>query len=319
MRGKIAAAVFVVIVIAALLILSGTFFSVSEIEYAIVIQFGKPVKTITQPGLKIKIPLIQEVIRLEKRVISWNGDEGRMPTRDKKNIFVTPMARWRISDPLLFYKSVRNIDGGHKKLDDLVDSYLRDVVGRHNLINVVRTSNRDLQYETEELARDQKDRVEKVTYGRGEMEQEIKNLVRASLKKDFGIEIIDVRIQRLNYVERVQQKVFDRMIAERQRIASLYLSEAQEQKEIILGNSYKELAEIEGEGEQKSREMKGKADAEAIRILGEAIAKTKEFYGFLRTLEAYKNSFDKDTELILTTDSEFFKFIKSIESLEPKE
>ena len=319
MKGKIAAIVLITIVVVGLMILSGTLFSVSEIEYAIVTQFGKPLRTITEPGLKVKVPLVQDVLKLEKRIVAWNGDEGEVVTRDKKSIFVTPMARWRISDPLLFYKSVKDINGGHKKLDDLVDSYLRDVIGGQDLIDVVRSSNRELQYETEEIEEEQKEKLKKITYGRAKMERELKELAKAGFKENFGIEIIDVRIMRMNYVQEVRTKVFDRMIAERLRIASLYLSEGQEQKDIILGQTNKELAVIEGEAEQKSRETRGKADAEAIRILGEAIAKTQEFYAFLRTLEAYKNSFDKNTELILTTDSEFLKFMKGIESLESKE
>ena len=310
MKGTLAAAILVAVIVVGLMLLSGTLFTVSEIESAVVTQFGKPVNVITEPGLNWKKPFIQDIVKLEKRIISWNGFSDRMPTRDKKNIFVATMARWRITDPLRFYTSVRTINGGQKKLDDLVDSYVRDVVGGHNLIDVVRSSNRELIYETEELAEEQKARVEKVTTGRIKMEQEIKELTRAGFKDTFGIEIIDVKIIGINYVENVRLKVYDRMKAERHRIASLYESEAQEQKDIILGDTYKELAVIEGEASQKSQEIRGRADAEAIRIFGEAIAKAGEFYGFLRTLEAYKNSFDKDTQLILTTDSEFLRFLK---------
>ena len=304
MKTKIAVGLFVTLVIAVIVLIAGTFV-VEEGKQVIVTEFGKPVDDVQTAGLHFKTPFIQEAYYLEKRLLPWDGSPESMQTKDKKRIDIDVWARWRISDPMTFFVKVRNEDRGQKILDDLVDSAVRDVVARHNLIDVVRKSNAELIYETEELERTEADIV--AGSGRDDVENEI--LVGVDLK-EYGMELVKVRIKRVNYVASVRATVYERMISERLKIARLYESEALEEKNGILGQTQKELDQIEGEMEQKSAEIRGEADAQVIQMTAEAYGQSPEFYEFLRRLDVLKATFNQDTRLILSTESDLFQMLK---------
>jgi membrane protease subunit HflC len=269
---------------------------------------GTELITIEAPreaGLHFKLPLIQEAHYLEKRLLPWDGAPESMQTKDKKRIDIDVWARWRIIDSMTFFVKVRSEQRGQKILDDLVDSAVRDVVARHNLIDVVRKSNDELVYETEELERTQADPV--AGRGRDDVEDEI---LRGVDLKEYGMELVKVRIKRVNYVASVRETVYERMISERLRIARLYESEALEEQNKILGQTQKQLDLIEGEMEQKSVEIRGQADAQVIQLTAEAYGQSPDFYEFLRRLEVLKKTHDKNTRLILSTESGLFRMLK---------
>lgn len=286
-------------------------FIVPEGKQAVITQFSKPVGFITEPGLNFRIPFLQTVNTVEKRLLPWDGAPENMQTRDKKRIFVDCWARWKISDLKTFYTDVRTEANGQKFLDDIVDSAVRDVVARHNLIDLVRTSDSPLQYETDEQGRNT-ERRDKVISGRDKIEQEILKVASRNLTKEFGIVLVTVHLKRVKYSEQVRNTVYDRMRSERERVAQLFQSEAQKERNRILGMTRKELDIIEGETQQKSAEIRGSADAEVIRMTAEAYGKAPEFFEFLQRLEMYKKSLKSDTNLVLSTNSEMFGLFKSI-------
>lgn len=304
MKSKIAAAVFVLLAIFAV-VLNASTFVVEEGKQVIVTQFGKPVNDVQTAGLHFKTPFIQEAYYLEKRLLPWDGSPESMQTKDKKRIDIDVWARWRITDPMTFFVKVRSETRGQKILDDLVDSAVRDVVARHNLIDVVRKSNAELIYETEELERTEADLV--AGRGRDDVEDEI--LVGVDLK-EYGMELVKVRIKRVNYVASVRATVYERMISERLKIARLYDSEALEEKNRILGQTQKELDQIEGEMEQKSAEIRGEANAQVIEMTARAYGQSPEFYEFLRRLEVLKKTMNRDTRLVLSTEGDLFQMLK---------
>ena len=316
-RYGILGAVVAVLVIA-VVVFAASLYTVSMTEWVVITQFGKPVPESEKigPGLHFKTPFIQMVNRIEKRLIAWDADPDTFVTRDKKNIFVDAYARWKVVRPLDFLTSVEgNINLGQKKLDDIVDAAIRDVVGRYDLIEVVRTSNRELAYESEELTEEQRARAERIEVGRDKMMAEILEKAIARLDTGLGIEITDVRIKRVNYAKReVRASLFNNMIAERQRIAQRYRSEAAGEANRILGETNGQVMLVRGEAEEQAATIKGQADAAAIRIYGDAIAQTKDFFEFLRTLDAYKASMDRNTTLVLSTNSDFLRFLKSIDA-----
>jgi modulator of FtsH protease HflC len=304
MKTKLAIGFFMILVAAVIVLIAGTFV-VEEGKQVIVTEFGKPVDDVQTAGLHFKTPFIQEAYYLEKRLLPWDGSPESMQTKDKKRIDIDVWARWRISDPMTFFVKVRNEDRGQKILDDLVDSAVRDVVARHNLIDVVRKSNAELIYETEELERTEPDIV--AGNGRDDVEKEI--LIGVDLK-EYGMELVKVRIKRVNYVASVRATVYERMISERLKIARLYESEALEEKNGILGQTQKELDQIEGEMEQKSAEIRGEADAQVIQMTAEAYGQSPDFYEFLRRLEVLKATLNQDTRLILSTESDLLQMLK---------
>jgi len=304
MKTWIIAGVIILLVIGGASLYSSAY-TVTEGKQAIVTQFGKPKGAIQEPGLYFKLPFIQEVHYLERRLLPWDGAPESMQTRDKKRIDIDVWARWRIVDPMTFFIKVRTEQRGQKILDDLVDSAVRDVVARHRLIDVVRRSNRELVYESEELQRPAADRVE----GRGRDDLEEKILLGVDLK-EYGMELTRIRIKRVNYVASVRKTVYDRMISERLRIARLFDSEAIEEKNKIEGQTQKELDQIEGEMAQKSAEIRGDADAQVIQLTAKAYGKSQEFYVFLRRLEVLKKTLGRDTRLIMSTDSDLFRLLK---------
>lgn len=305
---KLFAALYVITGIAGVVLYSSAYV-VLEGRQVIVTQFGKPVAAIPDAGLYFKTPLIQEAHHLEKRLLPWDGAPESMQTKDKKRIDIDVWARWRIIDPMTFFIKVRTEQGGQKILDDLLDSTVRDVVAKHNLIDVVRKSNDELIYETEELERT----VVETVSGRGRDDVEEKILSSVDLT-EYGMELVRVRFKRVNYVASVRETVYERMISERQRIARLFESEAQEEKNRIVGQTQKELDQIEGEMEQRSREIRGEADAQVIQLTAEAYGRSPEFYQFLRQLEVFKKALGQDTRLILSTDSELLQMLKAAEA-----
>lgn len=299
---------FVLVVL--VLVFLATSFIVSEGKQVVITQFGRPVSFVTEPGLNFKIPFVQSVYTLEKKILPWDGEPENMQTRDKKRIFVDCWARWRIVELETFYTNVRTEQKGQKILDDIVDSAVRDVIARNNLIDLVRTTNDKLVYESEELERTATNR-DVVTTGREKIELEIRRVAGSDLSDRYGIELVDVHIKRVKYNDRVRDTVYERMRSERQRIAQLFESEAEEEGNRIIGLTKKELAQIEGTTKQKGDEIRGDADAEVIRMTAEAYGRDPEFYEFLQRLELYKQALKRDTSLILSTDSDMFRMFKT--------
>jgi membrane protease subunit HflC len=297
----------------ALLVLADAVYVVSETNQVIITQFGEPIGgPINTAGLHLKAPFIQKTNYFEKRWLEWDGDPNQIPTRDKKYIWMDTYARWRISDPLVFFQRVRDERGAQSRLDDIVDGETRNAIAKFDLIEIVRSSNRELELTEETILLETSEAIAKIEVGREKIAQII--LENASkITPQFGVELRDVRVKRINYVDEVQQKVFDRMIAERKRIASKYRSEGDGKSAEIRGQKEKELKRIQSEAYRTAQEIKGKADAEATRIYAQAYSLDPEFYQFLKTLETYRTSLDSETWLVLSTDSEFLKFLKSSE------
>jgi len=297
------------IVLLALFLLSGSGYQVGETEQVIITQFGEPKGSpITEPGLHFKIPLIQMTNFFEKRFLEWDGSPNQMPTKDKRFIWVNTYARWRITDPLKFFQRLRDERGAQSRLDDILDGETRNAVARYDLIELVRNTNRNpadipIEAQEEEVILN---RIEK---GRDRVSREI--LERASSRTaDLGIELLDLRIKRINYVEEVQRDVFARMIAERQRIAELYRSEGQGEAARIQGERERDLQRIQSEAFKTAEELKGKADASATDIYAGAYGRDADFYSFTRSLETYEKVIDPATMLILGTDSEFLRYLE---------
>ena len=302
----------VLLVIGALLLflLPATFYTVDETEQVIITQFGEPKgDPITKPGLRVKIPFIWDVHRFDKRWLAWDGDANQITTKDKKFIWVDTYARWRIADPLAFFKRVRDERGAQSRLDDIIDGETRNAVAAFDLIEIVRSTAREFDV-TEELQEFASDRpAVEIVAGRTGIAKRI--LERSSLvTPEWGIELVDVKIKHINYVDEVRAKVYERMITERQRIAERSRSEGQGRSAEIRGQKEKELKEIESEAFKQAEEIRGLADAEATSIYARAYGKDPDFYQFLKTLETYRSSFDSDVTLILTTDSEILSFLK---------
>ncbi|MFQ6083776.1 MAG: protease modulator HflC [Candidatus Aminicenantia bacterium] len=298
-------------VVVIIIVLSGAIYIVSETNQVIITQFGEPIgDAITSPGIHVKIPFIQKANYFEKRWLEWDGDANQIPTKDKKYIWVDTYARWRISEPLIFFQRVRDERGAQSRLDDIIDGETRNAVANFDLIEIVRSSNREFELTEEVVILDIPAIIPKIETGREKIARII--LEKASkITPEFGVELKDVRIKRINYVEEVQRKVFDRMIAERQRIAAKYRSEGDGKSAEIRGQKERELKKIQSEAYRIAQEIKGKADAEAIKIYAQAYNLDPEFYQFMKTLETYRLSLDKETWLILSTESEFLKYLRS--------
>jgi modulator of FtsH protease HflC len=303
---------FILLGVAAVLLFLMSAYVVQEPEQVIVTQFGKPVgRPITTPGLKFRTPLIQRVQRFEKRFLEWDGDPNQLPTRDKRFIWVDTYARWRITDPLLFYQRLHNERGAHTRLDDILDGETRNAIAKYDLVQVVRTTNRAA--ERTETQIDDESLLAPIDKGREDIRQEI--LANARLRTaDLGLEILDIEFKRVNYVDDVQRKVYERMIAERQRIADRFRSEGQGEASRILGEKDRELARITSEAYRKAQEIKGAADARATAIYAGAYNKsadTRSFYEFLKTMQAYTATMDSTSTMVMSTDGDFYRFLKS--------
>ncbi|MFQ5425248.1 MAG: protease modulator HflC [Phycisphaerae bacterium] len=304
---KFATGSIIIVLLLVLIIGKASMYVIPEGQQTVITQFGRPVRADTEAGLYFKTPFIQDVNRLEKRLLPWDGEPQDMPTMDKRRIGIDVWARWRIVEPMKFFTAVGTENNGQQRLDERVDSAVRTVVARYRLIEAVRSTNKPLVYESEELERDWSTRRDQVTAGRTTMEEEIKKIAGEGLTETFGMELIAVHIKRINYIQSVREKVYERMRSERMRIAKLYESEAEEERNRILGQTRKELDEIEGEMEQKAAEIRGRADAKVIQITGDAFGQAPEFYGFLRQLEAYRTTLGQRTRLILSTKNRFLQ------------
>jgi membrane protease subunit HflC len=287
-------------------------YTVDETEQVVITQFGRIVgEPKTDPGLKFKIPFIQKANYFNKNLLEWDGDPGQIPTLDKTFIWVDTFARWKIVDPIKFFQTVNNRFNAVGKLNDIIDPATRNFITSHHLIEVVRNSNREL--DTAEIGVDKSDRVAGVPYhiafGRQKITQGILEQAQPKLTP-FGIELVDVKIKRINYVEDVRKSVYGRMIAERKQIAEKFRSEGKGEAQKILGDKEKDLQEIESEAFKKAQKIKGDADAKATIIYADAYGRDPEFYSFVQTLEIYNEALDKNSSLIISTDSEFLKYLK---------
>jgi len=298
-----------VVVIGGLLVVGGAFYVVNEAQQVVITQFGKPVgEPVTTPGLKFKIPMLQKANYFDKRFLEWDGDPNQIPTKDKRFIWVDTYARWRITDPLLFFQRLRDERGAQSRLDDILDGETRSTIARNNLIEAVRSTNRP--FPTEELFEDDEN-FEEVVFGRDVLEQEVLDAAsRRVAEADMGLEILDFRFKRINYVEEVQRDVYARMISERQRIAEQYRSEGAGEAARINGDKDRELKTITSEAYRQSQEIRGKSDAEAADIYARAYSKDADFYRFLKTMEVYQTTIDANTILMLTTDGEFLRYLE---------
>ena len=293
------------------------YYQVEEGEQAIVIQFGRPVgDPITEPGLYWKLPFVQEVRRFEKRILTWDGDPNQIPTKGREFIWVDTTARWKIVDPRKFLESVATEQGARSRLDDIIDSVVRDQVSSSELAELVRSADWKVPerevLEKEAATAEQEEQLKKqIIRGREEITRTI--LTEASrLMPQYGIELVDVRFKRLNYIESVREKVYARMISERKRIAAEFRSEGEGESARTLGTMEKELRDIRSSAYRRAQEIRGKADAEATTIYGGAYGKDPEFYSFSRTLEAYREGANPSSTWILTTDSDFYRYVKNI-------
>jgi len=299
-------------ILAAVVILSSAVFIIDQAEQGIIVQFGEPVGgVVTKPGLHLKLPFIQEVRRFDKRLLAWDGEVSQIPTLGREFIMVDTTARWRIIDPLQFLRSVRDERGARTRLDDIIDSVVRDIVSGADLEEIVRSHDWDVDIsEIDEEAMLREDvALETPKLGRERLEQQM--LAAASrLMPEMGIELVDVRIKRINYIESVRREVERRMITERQRIAARFRSEGEGRSQEILGGMERKLREIRSDAERQAEEIRGNADAEATRIYGEAYSIDPEFFSFLRTLESYR-ALGKNTTLMIGADAEFFHYLES--------
>lgn len=315
-RASIPLAIMVV-VLAAFLGLSSAY-TVSETEQVIITQFGKPVgDPISDAGLHFKIPFIQEVTRIEKRILEWDGRPNEMPTKDKTYIVVDTFGRWRIKDAKQYFLRLRDERSAQSRLDDILGSETRNAIAKHELIEVIRTT-KDRQPDRDATLVDAPGNIGMlypITMGRAKIEAEIFSKA-ASKLTDFGIELLDIRFKRINYNESVQKRIFERMISERQQIAERFRSEGAGEAAKIMGKSERDLLRIESEAYKTVQEIRGVADAKATEIYAEAYNKSKEsvaFYEFIMTMESYQEMLDQQSTLILTTGSDIFKFLKQVD------
>ena len=285
---------------------------VDETEQVVVTQFGKVVGTTKKdPGLYFKIPFIQNATFFPKNLLAWDGDPGQIPTLGKTYIWVDTFARWKIVDPVKFFQTVNNTTSALGRLDDIIGPAVRNFITSYKLIETVRKSNRGLDtFETGLEDTKQEKKAFAVKTGREKITEGILKQARPKLEQ-FGIELVDVKIKRINYVEQVRQSVYGRMVAERKQIAEKYRSEGQGESRKILGEKERDLKQITSEAYEVAQKIKGEADAKATKIFADAYGRDPEFYSFINTLEIYTESLDKDSSLILSTDSELFKYLKS--------
>jgi len=302
---------YALIAIVIIFFLAGPMYVVDETEQVVVTQFGKAVgKPKTEPGLYFKIPIIQQVNRFRKNLLDWDGDPGQIPTLDKTFIWVDTFARWKIVDPLKFFETVNNEIAALGRLDDIIDPAVRNFITSYPLIETVRMTNREL--DTFEVGIDKVQEISplgEVKTGRAKIVKGIMEQAEPKLA-EFGIELVDVKIKRVNYVEEVQKSVYARMIAERKQIAEKFRSEGQGEARKIEGDKERDLKMITSGAYRTAQEIKGKADAEATTIYAQAYGLDADFYSFINTLDIYKEALDKDSTLVLSTDSEFFKYMK---------
>jgi len=304
--------IFAVLAVVVVILGLTSAYTVDETEQVIITRFSRVTRTVPEPGLHFKIPMIEKAIVYPKNLQEWDGDPGQIPTKDKTYIWVDTFARWKIVDPVLFFKTIgMNAQMATNRLNEIIDPAVRNLITSNRLIEAVRNSNREL--DTFEIGLEDIQKESTSTYdisiGRNEIDRMILEQARDKLDK-FGIELVDVKIKRIDYVEEVRKSVYGRMIAERQQIAEKFRSEGQGEARKILGDKELDLKRIKSEAYRTAQEIKGKADAEATQLYAKAFGLDPEFYSFVKTLEIYSEAFDKDSSLVLSTESELLKFLK---------
>lgn len=312
-----------VLLLVGLIVFSGAFYIIPETEQVIVTEFGKPVGApINKAGIHFKIPFIQQINRIEKRVLEWDGPSAEMPTKDKLYVIVDAFGRWRITDPMQFFIRLRDERSAQSRLDDILGSETRNTIARHELVEVIRTTrNRKAAIDDTLVVGSGSvaTGLPPIKFGRVALEKEITEQARKKMS-EFGVELLDVRFKRVNYNEDVARKIFDRMISERQQIAERFRSEGAGEAAKIIGSRERDLKAIESEAYRKVQTLMGKADAEASAIYAAAYNQSpeaREFYGFTRALETYKISFQQETTFVFTTESSFFKYLKGEPAVKP--
>ncbi len=295
---------------------SQALYVVSEKEQVIITQFGEPIgEAITEPGLQIKVPFLHKANYFEKRYLEWDGDPNQVPTKDKVFIFVDTYARWQITDPLKYFQTLGDEQGAQARLDDILDGEARNAVAGHDLVELIRSTNRE-PVQQEDIADIVNDSLQAINVGRDKIQEQIQQLANERAK-DLGIAVLDFRFKRINYAEEVRRTVYDRMISERNRIADKFRSEGQGEASRINGEKERELLRIQSEAFQEAETIRGRADARAAAIYNAAYnknAQARELYAFLKSMEAYGRTIDSETSLIISTDSEFYKYLNSIEN-----
>ncbi len=304
--------VYGIIALVLIIILANTLYTIDETKQVIITQFGEPVgDPVSDAGLHVKVPFFQKATYFEKRILEWDGDPNQIPTKDKKYLLVDTFARWRIVDPLKFFQSVNNERNALGRLDDIIDGITRDYISENLLIEVVRNSNRAMAFSTEEQSELIME-VDSLKIEKGRMA--ITNVILEKVQEvvpQYGIQVEDIRIKQVNYIEEVRTKVFDRMISERKRIAMLYRSEGQGKKAEIEGQTDRELQKINSEAYRIAQEIRGKADATATEIYASAFNRDPEFYTFMETLNTYRETIDKSSTVIFSTDNDYLKYLKT--------
>lgn len=311
--GRPKAPIFLVVIALVAVLAYSSMYTTNEMQQAIITQLGKPIgEPISQPGLHFKVPFIQHVNYIERRILSWDGRPNQIPTRDKKYILVDTTARWKIVDPLKYFVSVQTETSAQGRLDDIIDSATRDVVSNENLVEMVRDSNRVLDEVNTSTPSDSEPsgEIERIFTGRSALQTAIATRA-AELVPQYGIELVDVKIKRINYESSVERKVFERMISERLKIAEAIRSEGQGRRAEINGAMERELKKIRSEAYQHAEGVKGTADAEATAIYADAYGKDERFYDFLKSLETYRTTLDKESVLILSTDNEYLRHLST--------
>jgi len=304
-----------IVLIAILLVVNSGFYILNPAEQAIIVQFGKPIgNTRTEAGLYFKIPVIQDVIKFDKRILEWDGRSNEIPTKDNKYIHIDAFARWRIANPLSFYKAVKNQMIAQSRLDDLLDGLVRDEITTFTLNEIIQSSDRKhriQQFETTESEAKQKiDESDIVLGARLKIIENILENVSQKLEDlNLGIAVMDVQFKRIDYNREVRQKVFSRMISEQNQIAEKYRASGEGEKQKILGNLDKRKKEVLSNAYLNSQKIKGSADAEAVQIYAQTYGKSPEFFRFMRTLESYRKTFDPSTKLILSTENKYLKYL----------
>ena len=304
---KILRTIGIIIVIALIVTVANGFYVLEEGKQAVITQFGRPVgQPVTEAGLHFKTPYVQEATYFEKKILIWDGDPNQIPTNDKTFVYLDVTARWRISDPLIFLQAVNNETRAQSILDDIIDGTVRDLVNKNDLVEIIRSSDFSPETMTNSAVE-----VEKLQFGRDKISSMIHETA-SKITPQYGIELVDVLFKRVNYIETVRLKVYDRMISERKRIAAEKRSLGEGQKAEIMGKVGKELKVILSTANREAEEIKGEADAEASRIYADAYNQDPEFYSFTKSMESYKAAVGQNTNLIISSDSEFYKFFQKL-------
>jgi membrane protease subunit HflC len=306
---------YVILIVIAVIATFSSTFVVEETNQAIITQFGRPVGVpINEPGVHFKVPFIQDVQFFDKRFLEWDGDPNQVPTKDKKFIFVDSFARWKITDPLQFFRRLRDERGAQSRLDDILDGETRNAIASHDLVEIVRTTNREPELDTLIMDMSDEELLERIEIGRESIQKLILQNANARAS-DLGIEILDFRLKSINYVSDVQTRVYERMVSERNRIAEMFRSEGQGEAFRIAGEKDRELFEIYSEAEKTAQEIRGRADARAASVYASAYnrsTQSRDLYDFMKTMETYVNTFDENTTVVLSTRSEFYKYLMGL-------